>query len=222
VFAITHDSMAAIAGTGSARSRRLALRAKSLPPIFSSWRLRRVKRCFLAASRCQTLFFVFDRHRGGGFAVSSGFAVSNVVFCLSIGTSPARSVRVMSAGAHASLMISGISSDRAGEAAAIVMKLPGKLRSQKQSSSPRSRARLAAFRPVDQAIRQRACDLWLREFLPGDRRSTGEVFEAAGAACPSKDQVRRATYRIGAIARKIGLDKNGQWCGQLPAGESSQ
>jgi putative DNA primase/helicase len=72
--------------------------------------------------------------------------------------------------------------------------------------------------PVDQAqppAEHRECDDWLREFLAAGHQSTIDVFTAASAAGFSKDRVRRAKYRIGAIATKDGHDRHARWCWKL-------
>ncbi len=60
------------------------------------------------------------------------------------------------------------------------------------------------------------CDDWLRTFLAGGLTSTTEVFKAGHVAGFSKDQVRRAKVRLGAVARKEGFDRDAQWSWELP------
>ncbi len=61
------------------------------------------------------------------------------------------------------------------------------------------------------------CDGWLRGFLAEGVKATIDVFKAASAAGFSKDQIRRAKCRIGAIARREGFGPNGQWSWGLDA-----
>jgi putative DNA primase/helicase len=65
------------------------------------------------------------------------------------------------------------------------------------------------------------CDDWLRTFLAQGHRSSSEIFKAASAAGFSKDQVRRAKCRIGAVARKAGFDRDAQWRWQFPVSAST-
>ena len=60
------------------------------------------------------------------------------------------------------------------------------------------------------------CDDWLRTFLADGLTSTTEVFKAGHVAGFSKDQVRRAKVRLGAVARKEGFDTDAQWSWELP------
>jgi len=68
----------------------------------------------------------------------------------------------------------------------------------------------------EQAGERLECDDWLRTFLAEGLKSTTEVFKAGNAAGFSKDQVRRAKYRLGAVARKDGFDRDAQWSWELP------
>jgi hypothetical protein len=61
------------------------------------------------------------------------------------------------------------------------------------------------------------CDGWLRTFLAQGLKSTTEVFKAGNAAGFSKDPIRRAKYRLGAVARKQGFDGDAQWSWELLA-----
>ena len=63
----------------------------------------------------------------------------------------------------------------------------------------------------EQADERHECDGWLRSFLAEGLKSSNEVFKSGNAAGFSKDQIRRAKYRIGAVARKEGFDKDAQW-----------
>ena len=54
----------------------------------------------------------------------------------------------------------------------------------------------------EQADERHECDGWLRSFLAQGLKSSNEVFKAGNGAGFSKDQIRRAKYRIGAVARK--------------------
>jgi putative DNA primase/helicase len=73
----------------------------------------------------------------------------------------------------------------------------------------------------EQADERHECNGWLRSFLADGLKSSNEVFKAGHAAGFSKDQIRRAKYRIGAVARKEGFDKNAQWSWAVPASEST-
>ncbi len=83
-------------------------------------------------------------------------------------------------------------------------------------------ARPAQLHQERQAARHHVCDHWLRAFLAERRQSTTEIFKAASDAGFSKDQVRRAKARIGAVARRAGFDKDAQWSWGLPVSPSSR
>ena len=83
-------------------------------------------------------------------------------------------------------------------------------------------AQLAQLHHKGQAARHRECDHWLRAFLAESHRSTTEIFKAASDAGFSKDQARRAKSRIGAVARRVGFDKDAQWSWGLPVSRSSR
>jgi hypothetical protein len=68
----------------------------------------------------------------------------------------------------------------------------------------------------NQATIHRECDRWLRAFLAENHRSTTDLFKAAIDAGFSKNQVRRAKSRIGAVARRVGFDTDAQWSWGLP------
>ena len=55
--------------------------------------------------------------------------------------------------------------------------------------------------------RSTACDGWLRSFLVGGMKPATEILKAANEAGFSKNQIRRARSRIGAVARKEGLTR---------------
>jgi len=74
----------------------------------------------------------------------------------------------------------------------------------------------------EQADERHECDGWLRTFLANGLKSSNEVFKAGNAAGFSKDQIRRSKYRIGAVARKEGFDKDAQWSWELPAPPSKK
>ncbi len=88
-------------------------------------------------------------------------------------------------------------------------------------SSPKP-AQSAQLHHEGKAPRHRACDDWLRAFLAEHCRSTTEIFEAASDAGFSKDQVRRAKSRIGAVANRVGFDKDAQWNWGLTVSPSSR
>ena len=69
----------------------------------------------------------------------------------------------------------------------------------------------ATFVDRKQTAERSECDGWLRAFLAEGLKSTIEVFKAGNAAGFTKDQLRRAKYRLGAIAMREGFAKNGQW-----------
>jgi hypothetical protein len=73
-----------------------------------------------------------------------------------------------------------------------------------------------------QAARHHVCDHWLRAFLAERHRSTTDIFEAATDAGFSKDQVRRAKSRIGAVAQRVGFHKDAQWNWALPVSPSAR
>jgi putative DNA primase/helicase len=73
-----------------------------------------------------------------------------------------------------------------------------------------------------QAARHHVCDNWLRAILAERHRSTTEIFEAASEVGFTKNQVRRAKSRIGAVARRVGFDKDAQWTWGLPVSPSSR
>lgn len=64
------------------------------------------------------------------------------------------------------------------------------------------------------------CDDWLRGFLGDELKATLEIFRAGAKAGFTRDQVRRAKYRIGAVARREGFDKDARWSWGLPADAS--
>jgi hypothetical protein len=66
------------------------------------------------------------------------------------------------------------------------------------------------------------CNNWLRTFLAERLTSTMEVFKSGNAAGFSKDQIRRAKYRIGAVARSEGFGGTGQWSRGLHVPASNQ
>jgi putative DNA primase/helicase len=63
----------------------------------------------------------------------------------------------------------------------------------------------------ERAGRHLECDAWLCTFLAGGLKSTIEVFKAGDAAGFSQDQLRRAKYRIHAIASREGFGGAGHW-----------
>ena len=75
----------------------------------------------------------------------------------------------------------------------------------------------APFLNGERADARLECDAWLRAFLAEGARSTIEVFKAGNASGFSRDQIRRAKCRIGAVAKKEGFDKDAQWSWKLPA-----
>ena len=69
------------------------------------------------------------------------------------------------------------------------------------------------------AIARRECDDWLCAFLAVGPRASAEVFKVGTAAGFTKDQIRKAKERIGAIALKEGFAGTGQWNWRLDARE---
>jgi hypothetical protein len=65
------------------------------------------------------------------------------------------------------------------------------------------------------------CDGWLLTYLNGSMKPAVEVVKAGKEAGFSKDQIRRARSRIGAVVRKQGFDRNARWLWELPAITSS-
>jgi hypothetical protein len=63
--------------------------------------------------------------------------------------------------------------------------------------------------------RSTTCDGWLWSFLVGGMKPAMEILKTANEAGFSKDQIRRARSRIGAVAREVGFCKNAQWCWEL-------
>jgi hypothetical protein len=61
------------------------------------------------------------------------------------------------------------------------------------------------------------CDAWLHAFLAGGVKPAAEVMNAGTAAGFSKDQIRRAKHRIGAVARRQGFGVDGGWFWKLGA-----
>jgi hypothetical protein len=62
-----------------------------------------------------------------------------------------------------------------------------------------------------QACDRLECDAWLHAFLAGGVKPAAEVMNASTAAGFSKDQIRRAKHRIGAVARRQGFGVDGGW-----------
>ena len=60
-------------------------------------------------------------------------------------------------------------------------------------------------------------DTWLHSFLAGGVKPAAEVMNAGTAAGFSKDQIRRAKHRIGAVARRQGFGVDGGWFWRLGA-----
>jgi hypothetical protein len=82
------------------------------------------------------------------------------------------------------------------------------------------RPQMAASINGEQADERHECDGWLRSLLAEGLKSSNEVFKAGNAAGFTKDQIRRAKYRIGAVAKKEGFDDDAQWSWELPASAS--
>jgi hypothetical protein len=74
----------------------------------------------------------------------------------------------------------------------------------------------------EQLVRHRECDRWLHAFLTDSERSAIDIFKAASEAGFSKNQVRRAKSRVGAVARRAGFDKDAQWSWVLPKNPSDR
>jgi putative DNA primase/helicase len=84
-------------------------------------------------------------------------------------------------------------------------------------AGPFEPARLAANQRDDPAVRHRACDLWLREVLTDGPRSAAAILASAEDEGFTKDQVRRARYRLGVAAVKAGFGAEGEWIWRLDA-----
>ena len=63
----------------------------------------------------------------------------------------------------------------------------------------------------EQADARLECDDWLRSFLANQVSSTVDIFKAGNDAGFTKDQIRRAKCRIGAVARREGYGADGRW-----------
>jgi hypothetical protein len=63
----------------------------------------------------------------------------------------------------------------------------------------------------EQADERFECEDWLRTLLAERVMSTIDVFKAGHADGFSRDRIRRAKYRIGAVAKKEGFGGTGQW-----------
>ena len=70
----------------------------------------------------------------------------------------------------------------------------------------------------DNATEAHECDQWLGDRLRNKPAPAIEVFKAAIDAGYSRDQVKRAKRRLGAVARKQGFQHGAQWIWQLPTG----
>ena len=66
-------------------------------------------------------------------------------------------------------------------------------------------------------VEARKCGKWLSDFLMDGPKPSCEVFKAAITTGYSRDQVKDAKQRIGAVARKRGYRAGAQWTWQLPA-----
>jgi putative DNA primase/helicase len=73
----------------------------------------------------------------------------------------------------------------------------------------------AAVHQRAQADERCECDDWLRTLLTDGTRATIDVFKAGAGAGFTKDQIRRAKFRIGAVARKEGFGGTGLWSWRL-------
>ena len=82
------------------------------------------------------------------------------------------------------------------------------------------RPRLLAVRGRE-PDRSLPCDDWLGAFLSEGHRSSTAVLEAAQAAGFSRNQVRRAKNRIGAVTRKAGYARDGEWTWTLDTDEGT-
>jgi hypothetical protein len=97
--------------------------------------------------------------------------------------------------------------------------------SQEAVAPPGERLPTLATTPVPYArdhARRQECDDWLGAFLAGGPRATEDVFAFATGAGFTKDQVRKAKQRIGAVALKAGFAGAGQWCWRLRGGEGDR
>ena len=70
----------------------------------------------------------------------------------------------------------------------------------------------------DNATEAHECDQWLGDRLRNKPAPAIEVFKAAIDAGYSRDQVKRAKHRLGAVAHKQGFQHGAQWIWQLPTG----
>ncbi len=65
------------------------------------------------------------------------------------------------------------------------------------------------------------CARWLAHFLEHGPKPSVEVFKAAVTAGYSREQVKYAKHRVGALAQKHGLHEGARWTWQLRAASSS-
>jgi hypothetical protein len=68
----------------------------------------------------------------------------------------------------------------------------------------------------ERAAERLECDDWLRTLLAEGDKAAVEIFKAGTAAGFTKDQIRRAKYRIGIVARREGFARDGRWSWRLP------
>ena len=65
------------------------------------------------------------------------------------------------------------------------------------------------------------CGEWLRDLLSDDPKPSTDVFKVSIDAGYTRDQVKCAKHRIGAVARRQGFQKGDQWTWELLTDGSS-
>jgi hypothetical protein len=77
--------------------------------------------------------------------------------------------------------------------------------------------RLDQKSPGDALGEAQECTAWLRDFLKERPKPSNEVFKAGGDVGYTRDQVKDAKRRIGAVARRYGFQDGAQWSWELSA-----
>jgi putative DNA primase/helicase len=67
----------------------------------------------------------------------------------------------------------------------------------------------------DEIVESKECVQWLGELLMDGPKPSIDVFKASIDAGYTRDQVKRAKHRIGAVARRQGFQKGAQWTWEL-------
>ena len=69
--------------------------------------------------------------------------------------------------------------------------------------------------PGDVGVDTEGCNQWLGDYLKSGPKPSVEVFKAAMHAGYTKDQVKDAKDRIGAVAQKQGFQEGTRWTWRL-------